>query len=66
MRRYEVDASLKRCNEIIALIRRSFSGIQATGWMALSPRWKPTRFFSTVEIGDLYHQLNERRQVLSD
>ena len=64
--RYGVDVSLDRCSELIAFIRRSFPGIQAIGWMALSPRWKPTKFFSTAEIGDLHHQFNGRLQVLSE
>jgi len=63
--RYGVDVSLERSSEIIAFIRRSFPGIQAIGWMALSPRWKPTKFVSAAEIGDLHRQFNERLQVLS-
>ena len=63
--RYGVDESLKRCGEIIHFIRRSFPSIRAIGWLALSPRWKPTRFISAAEIGGLHFQFNERLQVLS-
>lgn len=63
--RYGVDVSLKRCSELIKYIRRSFPGIRAIGWLALSPRWKPTRFISGAEIGELHHQFNEHLQVLS-
>jgi hypothetical protein len=63
--RYGVDVSLERCSEIIAFIRWSFPGIRAIGWLALSPRWKPMRFVSAVDIGDLHRQFNERLQVLS-
>jgi hypothetical protein len=63
--RYGVDVSLQRCSELIRFIRRSFPGIRAVGWLALSPRWKPTRFISPVDIGLLHCQFNERLQVLS-
>ena len=63
--RYGVDVSMERCSEIIAFIRRSYPGIRAIGWLALSPRWKPTRFVSAANIGQLHKQFNERLQVLS-
>ena len=63
--RYGVDVSLSRCSEIISFIRQSFPGIRAIGWLALSPRWKPTRFVSSVEIGREHNRFNERLQVLS-
>jgi hypothetical protein len=62
---YGVDVSFARCSEIIAFIRWSFPAIRAIGWLALSSRWKPTRFVSAVDIGDLHRQFNERLQVLS-
>ncbi|CAF3398104.1 unnamed protein product, partial [Rotaria sp. Silwood2] len=63
--RYGVDVSLQRCSDLIRFIRRSYPGIQTIGWLALSPRWKPTRFVSAAEIGGLHRQFNERLQVLS-
>ncbi|CAF2802234.1 unnamed protein product [Rotaria sp. Silwood2] len=65
VRRYGVDVSLQRVSEFIRFIRRSFPGIRAIGWMALSPRWKPTRFVSAANISDYYRQFNEHLQVLS-
>ncbi len=63
--RYGVEETLKRCSEIIGFVRQSFPGIRAIGWLALSPRWKPTRFVAAVEIGQLHNQFNECLQVLS-
>ncbi|CAF4524153.1 unnamed protein product, partial [Rotaria sp. Silwood2] len=65
VRRYGVDVSLQRVSEFIRFIRRSFPGIRAIGWMALSPRWKPTRFVSAANISDYHRQFNEHLQVLS-
>jgi len=60
-----VDVSLQRCGEIIRFVRQAFPGIRAIGWLALSPRWKPTRFVSAVNIGGLHRQFNEHLQFLS-
>ena len=62
---YGVDVTLQRCSDLIRFVRQSFPGIRAISWMALSPRWKPTRFVSAAEIGGLHHQFNERLHVLS-
>ncbi|CAF4603952.1 unnamed protein product, partial [Rotaria sp. Silwood2] len=63
--RYGVDVSLQRCCELISFIRQSFPGNRAIGWLALSPRWKPTRFVSAANIGTLHDQFNERLRILS-
>ncbi|CAF0829864.1 unnamed protein product [Adineta steineri] len=63
--RYGVDVSIQRCSELISFIRQSYRGIRVIGWLALSPRWKPTRFVSAAEIGDLHCQFNERLHILS-
>ncbi|CAF3760823.1 unnamed protein product [Rotaria sp. Silwood1] len=63
--RYGVDVSLKRCCELISFIRQSFPGNRAIGWLALSPRWKPTRFVSAANIGQMHSQFNERLRILS-
>jgi len=63
--RYGVDVSLQRVSDLISFIRQSFPGILAIGWLALSPRWKPTRFVSPVEIRQMHDQFNEHLRVLS-
>lgn len=63
--RYGVEIALQRCGELIRYIRQSFQGIRAIGWLALSPRWKPTRFISAAEFGELHYQFNERLRLLS-
>ncbi|CAF2851769.1 unnamed protein product, partial [Rotaria sp. Silwood2] len=63
--RYGVDVSLQRCSEIIRFVRQSFPGIRAIGWLALSPRWKPTRFVSAANIGQMHNQFNEHLRFLS-
>ena len=63
--RYGVEVALQRSSELIQYIRQSFPRIQAIGWLALSPRWKPTRFVSAAEIGQLHDQFNEHLHILS-
>ena len=62
---YGVEITLQRCSDLIRFIRQSFPGIQAIGWLALSPRWKPTRFVSAADIGGLHFQFNEHLRILS-
>ncbi|CAF3568946.1 unnamed protein product, partial [Rotaria socialis] len=62
---YGVEVTLQRCSEFIRFIRQSFPGIRAIGWLALSPRWKPTRFVSAADIGGLHSLFNEHLQILS-
>jgi hypothetical protein len=62
---YGVEVTLRRCSDLICFIRQSFPGIRAIGWLALSPRWKPTRFVSAADIGGLHRQFNEHLQILS-
>ena len=63
--RYGVDEAIQRCGELVCFIRRSCQGIRAIGWLALSPRWKPTRYVSAEEFGELHYQFNERLRLLS-
>jgi len=63
--RYGVEVTLQRTSEFIRFIRRSFPGIRAIGWLALSPRWKPTRLVSAANIGQMHNLFNEHLQVLS-
>ena len=63
--RYGVEVALQRSRELIEYIKQSFPRIQAIGWLALSPRWKPTRFVSAAEIGQLHDQFNEHLHILS-
>ncbi|CAF1681044.1 unnamed protein product, partial [Rotaria magnacalcarata] len=62
---YGVEVTLQRCSDFIRFIRQSFPGIRAIGWLALSPRWKPTRFVSAADIGGLHSLFNEHLQILS-
>ncbi|CAM4988392.1 unnamed protein product, partial [Rotaria socialis] len=63
--RYGVDVSLQRVSELISFVRQSYPGNRAIGWLALSPRWKPTRFVSAANIGQMHNQFNERLRILS-
>jgi hypothetical protein len=60
-----VDLTLKRCEWLVEYTRRTFPGIKTIGWMALSPRWKPSRFYSGDEIANLHREFNERLYMLS-
>lgn len=63
--RYGVDESIRRCADFIQYIRRAHPSVRTVGWMALAPRWKPTRFISAEQIGDMHIQFNERLRILS-
>ncbi|CAM4986971.1 unnamed protein product, partial [Rotaria socialis] len=63
--RYGVDVSLQRVSELIRFVRQSFPGIRTIGWLSLSPRWKPTRFVSAAQIGQMHNQFNEHLRFLS-
>ncbi|CAF1491113.1 unnamed protein product, partial [Rotaria sordida] len=60
-----LDLTLKRCQWLIEYTRRTFPTIKTIGWMKLSPRTKPSRFFSGNQIANLHRAFNERLYLLS-
>ena len=60
--KHGVEGTIRQCSNMINYIRTNFTSIQTIGCMALSPRWKPTRFISSEEIGELHMQFNERSE----
>ncbi|CAF1438996.1 unnamed protein product, partial [Rotaria sordida] len=60
-----LDLTLKRCQWLIEYTRRTFPTIKTIGWMKLSPRTKPSRFFSGNQIANLHRAFNERLHLLS-
>ena len=52
-------AAIKQCRELIKRARELFPTLKAIGWIALSPRYKPSRLHNAEEIGTYYHQLNQ-------
>ncbi|CAF4809561.1 unnamed protein product [Rotaria sp. Silwood1] len=60
-----VDLTLKRCEWLVEYTRRNFPCIQKIGWMALSPHWKSSRFFTGNEFTTLHQEFNNRLHLLS-
>ncbi|CAF3157517.1 unnamed protein product [Rotaria sp. Silwood2] len=52
-------AAIKQCRELINLTRELFPKLQEIGWIALSPRSKPSRLYNSEEIGIHYHHFNQ-------
>ncbi|CAF1503377.1 unnamed protein product, partial [Rotaria sordida] len=52
-------AAIKQCRELINLTRELFPKLQTIGWIALSPRSKPSRLYDSEEIGKHYHHFNQ-------
>ncbi|CAF3431271.1 unnamed protein product [Rotaria sp. Silwood2] len=52
-------SAIKKCHELINLTRELFPKLQTIGWIALSPRTKPSRLYNSEEIGNHYHQFNQ-------
>jgi hypothetical protein len=63
--RYGVETAIKNCSQVINYLRSMHPNVRTIAWMALSPRWKPTRFISGGEIGQLHMQFNERLHSLA-
>ncbi|CAF2613203.1 unnamed protein product [Rotaria sp. Silwood2] len=60
-----IDLKLKRCEWLVEYTRSKFPGIQKIGWMALSQRWKSSRFFTGNEFPTLHQEFNNRLHLLS-
>lgn len=52
-------SAIRQCRELINLTRELFPKLKKIGWIALSPRTKPSRLYTSDEIGKYYHQFNQ-------
>ncbi|CAF2072617.1 unnamed protein product [Rotaria magnacalcarata] len=52
-------SAIRQCHELINLTRELFPKLKKIGWIAISPRTKPSRSYTSDEIGKYYHQFNQ-------
>ena len=56
----------KHCRSLIQRTRQLFPKMKAMGWLALSPRWKPSKSFNSVYINEMNRKFNELLITLSN
>ncbi|CAF4876354.1 unnamed protein product, partial [Rotaria sp. Silwood1] len=61
-----VDIAIERCRFLIQRTRQLFPQIKTIGWLALSPRTKPSRFYSSLDINQCYKKFNQLLYNLSN
>ncbi|CAF4924676.1 unnamed protein product, partial [Rotaria sp. Silwood1] len=59
------EIAIKRCRYLIQRVRQLFPNLKAIGWLALSPRWKPSKLFDSSTINDKNQKFNQLLQTLS-
>ncbi|CAF3137656.1 unnamed protein product [Rotaria sp. Silwood2] len=61
-----VDIAIERCRFLIQRTRQLFPQIKTIGWLALSPRTKPSRLYSSLDINQCYKKFNQLLYNLSN
>lgn len=60
------DKAIEHCRYLIQRTRELFPRLKAIGWLALSPRWKPSKFFSNpLDINQNNQKFNQSLYMLS-
>ncbi|CAF3363065.1 unnamed protein product [Rotaria sp. Silwood2] len=59
------NTALQQCRFLIERTRILFPQIKAIGWLALSPRWKPSKLFNSIEINKSNQIFNQLLYKLS-
>ncbi|CAF1527560.1 unnamed protein product, partial [Rotaria sordida] len=59
------DLAIQHCRILIERIRQLFPRLQSIGWLALPPRWKPSKLFNDLEINENNRKFNQHLQILS-
>ncbi|CAF3695900.1 unnamed protein product [Rotaria sp. Silwood1] len=57
--------ALQQCRFLIERTRILFPQIKAIGWLALSPRWKPSKLFNSIDINKSNQIFNQLLYKLS-
>ncbi|CAF1670757.1 unnamed protein product [Rotaria magnacalcarata] len=57
--------ALQNCRVLIERVKEMFPRLKLIGWLALSPRSKPSKLFNSVVIDQIYCEFNQRLQMLS-
>ncbi|CAF4700341.1 unnamed protein product, partial [Rotaria sp. Silwood2] len=59
------DLAIQQCRYLVQRIRQLLPRIKTIGWLALSPRWKPSKLFSSLDIEENNEKFNRLLQILS-
>ncbi|CAF3885535.1 unnamed protein product, partial [Rotaria sp. Silwood1] len=59
------DLAIKNCRILIERIRELFPHLKSIGWLALSPRSKPSKLFNSITINEKYQEFNQYLKKLS-
>ncbi|CAF3750021.1 unnamed protein product [Rotaria socialis] len=59
---YGPDIAIQRCRHLIERVRQLFPNIKSLGWLALSPRTKPSKLFNSLEINNSNIKFNQLLQ----
>ncbi|CAF2129470.1 unnamed protein product [Rotaria magnacalcarata] len=59
------DIAFQQCQHFIQRVRQLFPRVKAIGWLALLPRWKPSRLFRSSDIDENNQKFNRLLQMLS-
>ncbi|CAF1454838.1 unnamed protein product [Rotaria sordida] len=61
----ELNQVIEHCRYLIQRTRQLFPKIKAIGWLALSPRSKPSRLYNSSSIDEINKKFNQLLQILS-
>jgi len=57
--------ALQKCRILIERVKALFPRLKLIGWLALSPRSKPSNLFNSTVIDEIYHEFNQHLHQLS-
>ena len=59
------DLTIKNCRILVERVRQLFPHLKSVGWLALSPRTKPSKLFNSITINEKYQEFNQYLRKLS-
>ncbi|CAF4270287.1 unnamed protein product [Rotaria sp. Silwood2] len=59
------ELAIKNCRILIERVRQLFPHLKSIGWLALSPRSKPSKLFNSITINENYQEFNQYLNKLS-
>ncbi|CAF2961396.1 unnamed protein product [Rotaria sp. Silwood2] len=60
------DNAIQNCRFLIERTRQIFPQLKTIGWLTLSPRWKPSKLFNSLDIDKNYKRFNQLLKNLSN
>ncbi|CAF0946678.1 unnamed protein product [Rotaria sordida] len=59
------ELAIQKCHDLIQYVRRLFPKLKSIGWLALSPRWKPSKLFDSSQMNENNEKFNQLLKILS-